>query len=177
MKSVVSKIVVFIIRGLKFFTASPAEAVLLPFIRGVWKKSGLEFYGYKAAAENGNSEAQFILGCMYDKGDGVKQDDAEAIKWLHKSAEQGYASAQFVLGLKYGNGDNGLKESSSEAFKWFYKAAEQGDDEAQYCVGLSYSAGLGVKANPSEAVNWLRKAARQNHSGAQKALRERNETW
>ena len=172
MKSVVSKIAVFITRGLKFFTASPAEAGLLSFIRDEWKKAG-----YEAAAKNGNSEAQFILGCMYDKGDGVKQDDAEAIKWLHKSAEQGYASAQFVLGLKYGNGDNGLKESSSEAFKWFYKAAEQGDDEAQYCVGLSYSAGLGVKANPSEAVNWLRKAARQNHSGAQKALRECNETW
>ena len=36
---------------------------------------------------------------MYAKGDGVKQDKAEAIKLLRKAAEQGHADAKLTLGL------------------------------------------------------------------------------
>jgi TPR repeat protein len=38
---------------------------------------------------------------MYDNGEGVLQDDKEAIKWYQKAAEQGHASAQFSLGVMY----------------------------------------------------------------------------
>jgi len=32
---------------------------------------------------------------MYDKGQGVPQDYAEALKWYRKAAEQGFAEAQY----------------------------------------------------------------------------------
>ncbi|HHF3753026.1 TPA: tetratricopeptide repeat protein, partial [Haemophilus influenzae] len=32
-------------------------------------------------AEQGNAEAQLMLGVMYARGIGVKQDDFEAVKW------------------------------------------------------------------------------------------------
>ena len=35
---------------------------------------------------------------MYDTGNGVAQNDTEALKWFRKSAEQGYAKAQYNLG-------------------------------------------------------------------------------
>ena len=35
---------------------------------------------------------------MYRNGQGVTQDNAEAVKWYRKAAEQGYAAAQFNLG-------------------------------------------------------------------------------
>jgi uncharacterized protein len=40
------------------------------------------------------SDAQFVLGLMYDNGQGVPQDYAAAGEWYRKSAEQGNAFAQ-----------------------------------------------------------------------------------
>ena len=48
-------------------------------------------------AEQGNALAQYELGFMYDQGQGVRQDDAEAVKWYGLAAEQGYAGAQNAL--------------------------------------------------------------------------------
>ena len=33
------------------------------------------------AAEQGDAKAQYSLGYMYEVGDGVPEDDAEAVKW------------------------------------------------------------------------------------------------
>ena len=42
-------------------------------------------------AEQGNAAAQYNLGVMYDNGEGVPQDYAEAAKWYRLAAEQGEA--------------------------------------------------------------------------------------
>ena len=52
-------------------------------------------------AEQGDASAQVELGLMYANGEGVPEDDREAVKWFRAGAEQGYASAQFNLGLMY----------------------------------------------------------------------------
>jgi hypothetical protein len=36
---------------------------------------------------------------MYDNGEGVPQDDAEAVRWYRLAAAQGLARGQFNLGL------------------------------------------------------------------------------
>ena len=76
-------------------------------------------------AEQGNAKAQFNLGLMYDNGKGVKQDDAEAVKWYRKAAEQSDASAQFNLGVSYYKG-KGVKRNPSKAKEWFRKACING---------------------------------------------------
>ena len=53
---------------------------------------------YRKAAEQGDAYAQGQLGWMYDSGQGIAQDYAEAVKWYHKAAEQGNAFAQRNLG-------------------------------------------------------------------------------
>ena len=77
-------------------------------------------------AEQGNALAQMMLGVMYAKGLGVKQDDVEAVKWYRKAAEQGYAPAQLVLGALYLSG-NGVQVNKSLAKEWFGKACDNGD--------------------------------------------------
>lgn len=49
---------------------------------------------YHIAAEAGNVESQYMLGCRYLLGKGVAVDYAEGAKWIRKAAEQGYGSAQ-----------------------------------------------------------------------------------
>jgi TPR repeat protein len=44
---------------------------------------------YMADAKSGNAEAQYQLGHCYEKGNGVKQDLAEAAIWYRKAAKQG----------------------------------------------------------------------------------------
>ena len=84
---------------------------------------------YRTAAERGDAEAQYYLGACYLLGDGIPEDKAEAVKWLHKSAEQGHVKAQYQLGMSYFFGD-GVPEDQAEGVKWFHKAADQGYDKA-----------------------------------------------
>ena len=52
----------------------------------------------KERAEQGDAEAQSALGIMYDLGEGVPEDDAEAVKWYRKAAEQGNADGSAIWG-------------------------------------------------------------------------------
>jgi hypothetical protein len=51
---------------------------------------------------------------MYDIGEGVPENNAEAVNWYRKAADQGHAKAQFNLGLMYNNGE-GVPENDAEA--------------------------------------------------------------
>jgi len=91
-------------------------------------------------AQQGDAEAQSNLGVVYHNGEGVPQDDVEAVKWFRKAAEQGLADAQFNLGLMYYSG-KGVPKDDTEAAKWWRKAAEQGHATAQFNLGQSYDRG------------------------------------
>ena len=81
--------------------------------------------GVRQAAEQGDADAQFYLGMVYYTGEGVSEDDAEAVRWYRMAAEQGDVSAQFSLGLMYATG-RGVSEDDAEAVRWLRMAAEQG---------------------------------------------------
>ncbi len=74
--------------------------------------------------------AQHNLGYMYQHGEGVEENDVDAVKWYRKAAEQGLAVAQYNLGYMYDNGE-GVEESDTEAVKWYRNAAAQGQDDAK----------------------------------------------
>ena len=46
------------------------------------------------AANQGDADAQFNLGWMHDKGEGVPQNHALAASWYRKAADQGHADAK-----------------------------------------------------------------------------------
>ncbi len=123
---------------------------------------------YRKAAEQGDADAQFILGVSYESGDGVAQDKAEAVKWFRKAAEQGLARAQYNLGWCYANGD-GVARDKAEAVKWCRKAAEQGDAFAQFSLALCYEGGDGVMQSNSVAVDWYYRAGQAYLSQGERA--------
>ncbi len=74
----------------------------------VWHEGGQAYHrgDYPTAlrelrplARQGDAIAQYNLGSMYGRGQGVPQDYAETVKWYRKAAEQGHATAQFMWGL------------------------------------------------------------------------------
>jgi TPR repeat protein len=48
---------------------------------------------------------------MYDNGEGVPQDKAEAVRWYRLAADQGDAQAQTNLGVKYAMGEGVLQDN------------------------------------------------------------------
>ena len=66
--------------------------------------------------------AQWRLGYLYDSGQGVLRDDAQAAHWWRKSAEQGDLQAQCGLGLLYHDG-SGVPQDYAEAYFWYDLAA------------------------------------------------------
>ncbi len=121
---------------------------------------------FREPAEQGDAAAQYWLGYMYWKGDGVPKDAAEAVKWFRAAAEQGDGDAQYRLAYMYRNGE-GVAKNGAEAATWFRKSAEQGNPAAQHRLGDLYRRGAGVVRNDAAAVKWFGKSAEQGNPDAQ----------
>jgi TPR repeat protein len=129
----------------------------------------------KVKAAKGDVAAQFNVGLMYLRGDGVTKSYKEAAKWLRNPAEQGYEVAQFTLGELYAEG-KGVPQDFRESASWYLRAAEQGNEVAQYRVGIMYAEGKGVRFSPKDAEKWLRKAAEAGDAALQFELGKRYAT-
>ena len=88
-------------------------------------------------AENGDIDAQYQLGVIYAKGDGVEKDDKLSFLWFEKAAKQGYSEAQYTLGLMYSSG-KGVDQDNEIALKWFEKSAKQGHTDSLNIIKSMY---------------------------------------
>lgn len=84
---------------------------------------------WRVLAKKGDSEAQYYLGSMYDRGLGIQQNYAEAAKWYLRAAQRGDADAKNNLGALYING-NGVPQDYVQALMWFLLAATEGSPSA-----------------------------------------------
>ncbi|MCX5789342.1 MAG: protein kinase family protein [Elusimicrobia bacterium] len=108
--------------------AAPLDEAFAAYQAGAYGKAAALF---RAAAERGNQVAQYNLALLYQAGEGVARDDAEAVVWFRKAAEQGDAKAQNELGVVLVSG-RGTPRDPVEASRWFEKAAAQGNGDAQF---------------------------------------------
>lgn len=116
----------------------------------------------------GKASAQVNLGSMYHEGQGVPQDDKEAVRWSRLAAEQAdpdaSATAQFNLGVCYHKGQ-GVPQDDREAVRWLRLAAEQADPDAQAGLGESYDEGRGVPQDYVQAYMWFNLAGASGKAG------------
>lgn len=75
--------------------------------------------------------AAYDLGLRYFRGDGVRQDSYQALKWMRDAAERGYLKAQTAVGRLYLMGLEEMGSDPAEAEKWLSIAAGRGDKEAK----------------------------------------------
>ena len=117
-------------------------------------------------AEQGEASAQFNLGEMYRRGQGVLQDYKKAVKWFTLAAEQGHAMAQSNLGVIYNKGQ-GVLQGYKKAVKWFTLAAEQGNPIAQFNLGYMHATGQGVLKDKVYAHMWSNISASNGNADGQ----------
>ncbi|TKT73387.1 sel1 repeat family protein [Afipia massiliensis] len=137
------------------------------------------------AAEGGHPVAQWKLGRMYAKGDGVAQDDLRAYDYFSKianahaedspSAPQAtiVANAFVALGRYYVSGipNSRVKADPERAREMFsYAASYFGNAEAQYNLARMYLDGVGMPRDSKYGIRWLGLAARKGQHQAQALL-------
>jgi hypothetical protein len=125
-------------------------------------------------AEQGHPEAQYLVGNMYERGDGVTKDINEAGKWYRLSADQKFARAEFKIGIGYAQGVGGVQKSTDEALKWITRAGCHGYKKAQKTLIAIYENGdiavppyyaggeFGVKPDPELAAYWRARLQRDH---------------
>jgi uncharacterized protein len=152
--------------------------------RGEFAKALLEF------KEDGSPEALFYLGRMYERGEGVKQDGAEAARLLKEAegagfsarvnedgdgiraafyrsgAEVGNPKALTTLGEMYFWGD-GMRQDTRKARHYFSLAAQLGSPPAQFRL---YQLLSQRPAEMNEALHWLWTSADHGYATAQYVL-------
>ena len=120
-------------------------------------------------AEQGHSEAQYLLGIAHGTGLGVTHDMRESVRWYKRAAVNGHRDAQYNLGVAYSMG-TGIAIDATKAVSWWHKAAVQDSTDAQFNLGLMYAQGEGVNKDMLEASKWWLKAALRGDAAAQYAL-------
>ena len=123
-------------------------------------------------ASSGDARAQTSIGAMYEIGQGVAQDQTEAIKWYRLAAAQGEPWAQLNLGIRYQSGQ-GVTLDYAEAAKWYRLAAVQRNPVAQAMLGEMYAEGQGVARDYVRAYMWFNLGAT---SGVASAVKNRDIT-
>ena len=108
-------------------------------------------------AEQGDAEAQWEMGYHYRTGEGVLQDDAEAVRWFSLAADQGHLNAQNAVGAAYWAG-RGVPKDLTKAYFWSVLAARQGDDTSEARLqGLAlHMTRAQVAAAQEQVDDWLR---------------------
>ena len=108
---------------------------------------------YERAAELGSSEAENILGEIYQKGIGFEEEDKDekkAYNWYLKAAEHGNVDGQYNLAYMYEKGIGTIK-NLEKAFYWYKKSAEQENPDALNRLGYLYEKGIGITKDLARA--------------------------
>jgi hypothetical protein len=115
---------------------------------------------YRLCAGRGDVLSQYLIGRLYEKGDGgLRPDDREAVRWYKRAAAQGYSFAQVALASFYENSRGGLLKDDHEAARLYSLAAAQGNPFAQMALASFYENGRGGLPKDKIYAESLLKAA------------------
>lgn len=120
-------------------------------------------------AQNGDSDAQRVLGTLYFKGLGVNRDFDQSFKWYEAAAKQGNAGAFSNLGFMYQHGA-GVPQDYNKAVYYYKKAADEQDPEGTNNLGFMYARGYGVHQDFKKAAELFKIAYEQSNPDAMSNL-------
>lgn len=149
------------------------------------------FKEWNEAAQQGDVDAQYNLGCLYLRGEGVPQNKAWAADWLRHAADQGDLDAATWLLFSNSVTDERRKEFFSrklkptDRFRLTFVAQlsdgkihrrpcatdEKNGAEIEFSLGLYYETGsAGFPQDDRQAAEWYRRASDRNFADAQTKL-------
>ncbi len=120
---------------------------------------------YLNACDANEAKSCSVVGNMYFKGEGVKQDFAKAAKPLDKACQQGEIRSCTLLALLYERGD-GVAQNISKALAIYQKSCQFGDPLSCKNLATLYEKEL----NNVKAISFYQKACEDGDNSACEAL-------
>ncbi len=137
---------------------------------------------YSGLADQGDPDALYQLGALYETGKGVPKDYPTAFSWYKKAAEKGNAKAQFNVASMLESG-RGVLQGIPEALSWYKKSAGQNYTPAVdrlADIKINGTTSLRIKeTSSSETINALKPSAilssqQQLHDRAMQAVNNKD---
>lgn len=127
---------------------------------------------YKAAAQQGDTEAQFNLGSCYHQGKGVKRNEKKAFKYLQMAADKDHQDAHVLLNsivnsLLEEKNSNKNQKKQVELLTFF---ANKGNAMALFKLAGLYVYGEFVEQDLSKATSFFKRAAEKGHPDAKECV-------
>ena len=149
------------------------------------------FKEWSEAAQQGDVDAQYNLGCLYVRGEGVPQNRAWAVDWLQRAADQGDIDAATWLLFSNPVTDDRRKDFFSrkprptDKFRLTFivrlsdgkihqrpcSTDEKDGARIEFNLGLMYETGsAGFPQDDRQAADWYRRASKRDFADAQTKL-------
>ena len=125
----------------------------------------------KAAADTGDARSINRLAKMYERGEGVVRDLAQARALTERAASRGSRQAIHNMGVYYAEGE-GPQRDLNKAAENFRRAANKGVTDSQFNLGAMAEQGLGGQKSDREAYYWFSIAGRNGDRDAAAKSRE-----
>lgn len=87
---------------------------------------------YQSLSKQGNGQASYNLGVLYEKGEGVSQSNKKAIEFFTKAASQGFQLGNFALAKAYMTGSLGVAKDIAKGRNYLTLASNAGLPVAQF---------------------------------------------
>ena len=148
-------------------TAMYSYGMCLKEGRGVRRVDARDAVKYFArAARKGHPWAQYALAHAFHKGQGVDQDEGEALTLYKLAARNGIPPAPFNVANMYATGE-GTEKDDEAAVEWYIRAADLGDPKAQFALGARHCSGRGVEEDWKAGYEYHVNAANSGYAPAQ----------
>lgn len=85
---------------------------------------------FKQLAENNDVTAQYMLACMYNRGEGTPNDRERAEFWMKKAADNGDPVAQFDYGIFQLSNQSMYDSKTAVGMLYLMRSADQGHKDA-----------------------------------------------
>jgi TPR repeat protein len=120
---------------------------------------------WRAQAQKGLPAAQFNLGVLYVKGQGVAKNRVQAAAWFRKAARAGFAPGAYNLGVLLLKDRIG-RDSTAQGLKWLRIAAARRFAPAQFILGELYLRGKYLPRDKARGLTLIQAAAAQDYPPA-----------
>jgi len=155
---------------LQFSSSIPAWAGLGDGVEAFKRQEfALALREFSVLADQGDADAQYFLGSLYQHGDGVAKNIDKAIPWLEKATHQNHFGATNAVAVIYA-GENKKVRDYDKAARYFKLVAKQDVPEAMYNLGLMFMYGLGIEQSTPQAAQWFQQSAVHGIAAAQYKL-------
>ena len=128
----------------------------------------------RSLAQDGDPQAQLLLGQLLVNGVGAAKDLHGALRWFKAAARAQVPMAMNMVGRCHEYGF-GTPIDYAAAARWYFRAATFECDWAIYNYAHMLASGRGVEKNRAEAFTWFKLAASHGHARAMNFLGQYHE--